>query len=199
MQRTDALTQCQEEISKLKQELATTKHSLVQMRREAVEHKKHSDVYNELRYLTLEELSASREEKSFLRMELEALKQQKGTQVHDHDNSSHPCNDNSSIDLERTIQSILDQDGSKESIGAVILPSFIPLQDLPDEIRSIDQGMNALPEVKSAPVRFIKLDSLLSWDKLVVYEEVKADDMIEMPYDVVGEDVWRTTAVLSWR
>ena len=170
------------------------KHSLNSLRRQAQEHQKQSELFNELRAMTLEELASSQEENAALRLQLNSMATSQSTSLSTKNTSHHMA-------AEDALTAIMDQDSSGEdSIGPVIITSdILNLDSLPDEIQSIDSGMSALQAIKSAPMRFILLDSFLSWSNLIVYEEVKASDMMEIPYDEVDDDMWGRSAVLSWR
>ena len=89
---------------------------------------------------------------------------------------------------------------SKASIGSIIVnATYRPLSTLPAEIQGIESGMNANQVAKRAKMRLIKLECFLTWPSLIVYEHVNPSDVLEIPYSDVGDDIWATTTVLSWR
>lgn len=193
----DALKQCQDEIANLKYELAMSKHALASLKQQAHKHEKQSELFSELRTMTLQELAESQQENASLRLQIENMVSSQSLRR----TSYTPMNGSHQKDAEEALIAILNQDSDGQgSIGPVIVtPGYLPFSLLPDEIQSIDSGMNALPAIKSAPMRFIRLDSFLSWTSLVVYEEVKQADMIEVPYEDVDDEQWSRAAVLSWR
>lgn len=71
------------------------------------------------------------------------------------------------------------------------------LDYLPECLLDLHDGMPA--SVSNAPMRLLKVDAVLSWPTLRVYEEVQPDECIDVPYSDVNEDTWAQTAVLSWR
>ncbi|KAG2495182.1 hypothetical protein HYH03_006788 [Edaphochlamys debaryana] len=71
-------------------------------------------------------------------------------------------------------------------------------EELPNAIRDLDEAMPG--EISRVPMRLIKVDAILSWDELPVYEEVSPEDCMDLPYTEVAErELWSQTAVLSWR
>ncbi|KAG2453016.1 hypothetical protein HYH02_002352 [Chlamydomonas schloesseri] len=54
--------------------------------------------------------------------------------------------------------------------------------------------------VRAAPMRLLHIDAVLRWDGGIrVFEEVKPEEAITVPYTDVTEEQWADTAVLSWR
>ncbi|GIL92445.1 hypothetical protein Vretimale_6484 [Volvox reticuliferus] len=72
-----------------------------------------------------------------------------------------------------------------------------PLDDLPDCVADLHYGMPAL--LKQAPMRLLKINNVLAWTNLRVYEEVPPSACLNLPYAEVDDALWDQTAVLSWR
>ena len=103
-------------------------------------------------------------------------------------------------EAESLLLKIREERADGASIGSIIINStFRPLSSLPAVIQGIESGMNANKAAKSAKMRLIKLDRFLTWSSLIVYELVDPSDIIEIPYPDVGDNIWATTTVLSWR
>ena len=86
--------------------------------------------------------------------------------------------------------------------GLPILPTadskHVDLYDLPDSISNLHMGLSL--KLLSAPVRFVKVHSLLSWSSLKVFEEVdEALECMVKPYKAVAEDEWAQLVCVSWR
>ena len=54
-------------------------------------------------------------------------------------------------------------------------------------------------EERQAPMRLIKTSAICNWQELRVYEDIRSEDYLEIPYEDVTEEIWRQAVVLSWR
>ncbi|KAG2494483.1 hypothetical protein HYH03_007252 [Edaphochlamys debaryana] len=77
------------------------------------------------------------------------------------------------------------------------VPPDKPLSALPDVIQDLHDGMPS--DISKVPMRLLHLDAVLGWARLKVYEDVSAEDCVDVPYSQVTEAQWAKTAVLSWR
>ncbi|KAG2432774.1 hypothetical protein HYH02_012906 [Chlamydomonas schloesseri] len=85
-----------------------------------------------------------------------------------------------------------------EDLLCRILPHGVPLDELPESLRDLHDGMPAA--LREAPMRLLHLDRVLGWSNIKVYEEVDtASECIEVPYGSVSDEVWDGTLILSWR
>ncbi|KAG2431230.1 hypothetical protein HXX76_009758 [Chlamydomonas incerta] len=85
-----------------------------------------------------------------------------------------------------------------EDLLCRILAHGVPLDDLPESLRDLHDGMPAA--LREAPMRLLHIDSVLGWSNIKVYEEVDtASECIEVPYGSVSDGVWDGTLILSWR
>ncbi|KAG2424653.1 hypothetical protein HXX76_014377 [Chlamydomonas incerta] len=79
-----------------------------------------------------------------------------------------------------------------------ILSHGVPLDDLPESLRDLHDGMPAA--LREAPMRLLHLEKVLAWSNIKVYEEVDTSaECVELPYGSVSDDVWNGTLILSWR
>ncbi|KAG2449279.1 hypothetical protein HYH02_005436 [Chlamydomonas schloesseri] len=79
-----------------------------------------------------------------------------------------------------------------------ILAHGVPLDDLPESLRDLHDGMPAA--LREAPMRLLHIDSVMGWSNIKVYEEVDtSSECIEVPYGSVSDGVWDGTLILSWR
>lgn len=79
----------------------------------------------------------------------------------------------------------------------VINSEGISLHDLPDFIQDLFDSMS--PELKKSAMRLLKVESVMSWKSLKVFEEVSQDECLEIPFNEVDDDQWNKTLALSWR
>lgn len=49
-------------------------------------------------------------------------------------------------------------------------------------------------------MRVLKIESVLSWNKMRVYEEIDSNDFVELPYsEATSRNLWKSLLILSWR
>ncbi|PNH03753.1 hypothetical protein TSOC_010163 [Tetrabaena socialis] len=92
---------------------------------------------------------------------------------------------------------------------------LVTKDDLHEVFKSLHDGMPLA--LRRAPMRLLKIDAVLGWPTIKVYEEVinterlppadvsgsgplaTAAECLEVPYSVVTEEQWAQTLVISWR
>ncbi|PNG99250.1 hypothetical protein TSOC_014978, partial [Tetrabaena socialis] len=73
-------------------------------------------------------------------------------------------------------------------------------------IRPVLEGIRGVPcrpygSVCRPPMRLLKIDAVLAWTTIKVYEEVgvQSQECMDVPYGDVTEEQWAQTLVVSWR
>ncbi|PNH04128.1 Ankyrin repeat domain-containing protein 17 [Tetrabaena socialis] len=88
------------------------------------------------------------------------------------------------------------------SVGAPLMDQggkLVTLAQLPELLLNLHEGMPLA--LRSAPMRLLKIDAVLDWPTIKVYEEVEvqSQECIEVPYNDVTEEQWAQTLIISWR
>ncbi|PNH08377.1 Ankyrin repeat and KH domain-containing protein 1 [Tetrabaena socialis] len=89
------------------------------------------------------------------------------------------------------------------SVGAPVViqdGKLVTLAELPELMLDLHEGMPLA--LRSPPMRLLKIDAVLGWPTIKVYEEVGVKDAaecVDVPYQDVTEEQWAQTLVISWR
>ncbi|PNH08664.1 hypothetical protein TSOC_004755 [Tetrabaena socialis] len=80
--------------------------------------------------------------------------------------------------------------------------TLVTLEELPELMLDLHEGMPLA--LRSPPMRLLKIDAVLAWPTIKVYEEVGAKDAttaecMDVPYGDVTEEQWAQTLIISWR
>jgi len=85
--------------------------------------------------------------------------------------------------------------------GIVGLPTIVKgehtLSDAPEDLQDLHYGLKDY--LAAAPMRLLKISSVLSSSALTCYEDVKSTDYLEIAYSKVTDAMWQKTVALSWR
>jgi hypothetical protein len=89
-------------------------------------------------------------------------------------------------------------DGSNAALG---LPTIVKgshkLSDLPENLQDLHYG---IPDsIASAPMRLLKISSVLKSSAPVCFEDINSENYLEVPYSKVTDDTFQKTVSLSWR
>ena len=90
---------------------------------------------------------------------------------------------------------------SFDGISIVGLPTIVKgeytLNDAPEPLQDLHYGIEDY--LAAAPMRLLKISSVLSSTALTCYEDVKSTDYLEIAYSKVTDDMWQRIVALSWR
>ncbi|PNH09702.1 hypothetical protein TSOC_003684 [Tetrabaena socialis] len=78
--------------------------------------------------------------------------------------------------------------------------TLVTLEELPELMLDLHEGMPLA--LRSPPMRLLRIDAVLAWTTIKVYEEVGVKDTaecVDVPYGDVTEEQWAQTLVISWR
>ena len=54
--------------------------------------------------------------------------------------------------------------------------------------------------VKKDNMRVLRIENVLTWDKMRVYEEIDSKDVLELSYsEAIKLNIWKSLLILSWR
>jgi len=100
---------------------------------------------------------------------------------------------------ENRLQKVIDAAQTAGDQCPIGLPDFSKGQkSMHNVLKMMEDQMPA--DMRKQPVHLIKIEAFLGWTTAYMYEEVKASDMVDVPYvDVAKSGVWDKIVILSWR
>jgi hypothetical protein len=87
-------------------------------------------------------------------------------------------------------------DGSIVGLPTIVKGEYT-LNDAPEPLQDLHYGIKDY--LAAAPMRLLKITSILSSSALTCYEDVKSTDYLEIAYSKVTDAMWQKTVALSWR
>jgi hypothetical protein len=78
---------------------------------------------------------------------------------------------------------------------------FLTLEQQGRAATAVRDTENRMPRyLREENMRVLRIESVLGWDKMRVYEEINGRDLMELSYeDATRLNIWRTLLILSWR
>jgi len=101
-------------------------------------------------------------------------------------------------------QYLLDTTGDSLMIGGQIFKDerdFLTLEQQGSAATAVSDTETRMPDsVKKDNMRVLHIENVLTWDKMVVYEEIDSKDVLELSYsDAIKLNIWKSLLILSWR
>jgi hypothetical protein len=78
---------------------------------------------------------------------------------------------------------------------------FLTLEQLGSAATAVSDTETRMPDsVKKDNMRVLRIENILTWDKMVVYEEIDSKDVLELSYsEAIKLNIWKSLLILSWR